>query len=134
VLIGNNTYIGNNTNIICREKIFIGNNVQISWNVTIYDHDGNSLDFLDRRKEVNNYFKNYCSGDMLKDFQWEKVKTSPITIKDDVWIGFGVTILKGVTIGEGSIVGANSVVTKDVDPNTFVAGNPAVYVKKVTRL
>jgi len=39
-------------------------------------------------------------------------------------------ILKGVTIGENSVVAAGSVVTKSVQPNTVVAGNPAVVVKK----
>lgn len=48
-----------------------------------------------------------------------------ISIKNDVWIAAGVTILRGVTIGDGSIVAAGSVVTKDVPPNVFVAGNPA---------
>ena len=46
-----------------------------------------------------------------------------------MWIGFDVTILKGVTIGEGAVIGAKSVVTKDVEPWTVVAGNPAVVVK-----
>ncbi len=39
-------------------------------------------------------------------------------------------ILKGVTIGENSVVAAGSVVTKSVEPNTVVAGNPAVVVKR----
>jgi acetyltransferase-like isoleucine patch superfamily enzyme len=41
------------------------------------------------------------------------------------------TILKGVTIGENSVVAAGSVVTRSVPPNTVVAGNPAVFVKKL---
>ncbi len=39
-------------------------------------------------------------------------------------------ILKGVTIGENSVVAAGSVVTKDVEPNVVVAGNPAAVVKR----
>lgn len=53
----------------------------------------------------------------------------PIIVKDDVWIGFGATILSGVTIGQGAIVGAKSVVTKDVPPYAIVCGNPARIVK-----
>ena len=131
VKIGDNTYIGSNTSIICRDMVTIGNNVQISWNVTIYDHDGNSLDCKMRAKEVMGYYKNYSTGDMLKDFNWNIVKTKPIVIEDDVWIGFNCIILKGVTIGKGSIVAAGSVVSKNVEPFTVVAGNPALIIKKM---
>jgi len=131
VKIGDNTYIGSNTNIICRDMVTIGNNVQISWNVTVYDHDGNSLNYNMRAKEVMGYYKNYSSGDMLKDFNWNIVKTKPIVIEDHVWIGFNSIILKGVTIGKGAIVAAGSVVSKDVEPFTVVAGNPASIIKKL---
>ena len=50
---------------------------------------------------------------------------------DNVWIGMDATILKGVTIGENSIVAAGSLVTKDVEPNTIVGGNPAKTIKKL---
>jgi acetyltransferase-like isoleucine patch superfamily enzyme len=51
--------------------------------------------------------------------------TSPITIGHHVLVGTGALILKGVTIGDGAVVGAGSVVTRDVEPGTIVAGNPA---------
>lgn len=54
-----------------------------------------------------------------------------IVIEDKVWIGINPTILPGVRIGYGSIVGAGSVVTKDVEPMTVVAGNPARVIKKI---
>ncbi|KAJ5936643.1 acetyltransferase CysE/LacA/LpxA/NodL family [Penicillium verhagenii] len=54
-----------------------------------------------------------------------------IHIEDDVWIGAGATILGGVTVGRGSTVGASSVVTKDVPPFHFVAGNPARIIRKI---
>jgi len=47
-----------------------------------------------------------------------------------VWIGAGAFVGPGVTIGEGAVVGARSVVTKDVEPWTVVAGNPAKFIKK----
>ena len=56
--------------------------------------------------------------------------TAPITIGDGVWIGARAIILPGVTIGEGAIVAAGAVVTKDVEPWTVVAGNPAKFIKK----
>ncbi|MCC3293539.1 sugar O-acetyltransferase [Arthrobacter sp. zg-Y411] len=49
----------------------------------------------------------------------------PIRIGDNVWIGGGAIILPGVSVGENSVVGAGAVVTRDVPPNTVVAGNPA---------
>lgn len=61
---------------------------------------------------------------------WSNVKSKPIKICDKVWIGFDVVILKGVTIGEGAIIGAGAVVTKNVEPNSIMAGNPAVVIKK----
>ena len=56
--------------------------------------------------------------------------TAPIVIADGVWIGARATILPGVRIGEGAIVAANAVVTKDVEPWTVVAGNPAKVIKQ----
>ena len=46
-------------------------------------------------------------------------------IGNDIWIGARVTILPGVHVGDGSIIGAGAVVTKDVEPYSIVAGNPA---------
>lgn len=56
----------------------------------------------------------------------------PITIEDGVWIGGGAIVLGGVTLGEGCVVGAGAVVTRDVPPNTVVAGNPAKVVRVIT--
>lgn len=53
-----------------------------------------------------------------------------IVVEDDVWIGFGATILDGVTIHQGAIVGAGAVVAKDVPPYTIVGGIPAKPIKK----
>ena len=53
----------------------------------------------------------------------------PIIFEDDVWIGANAIILSGVTIGEGAIIGAGSVVTKNVEPYTIFAGNPAKKIK-----
>ena len=52
-----------------------------------------------------------------------------IVVKRNAWIGAAATILPGVTIGENAVVAAGSVVSRDVPPNTVVAGVPAKVVK-----
>ena len=59
------------------------------------------------------------------------ITCKPVHICRKAWVGAGATILPGVTVGENAVVGAGSVVTKDVAPNTIVAGNPAKFIKKV---
>ena len=51
-------------------------------------------------------------------------------IGNDVWIGYGATIMPGVTIGDGAIIATKSVVTKDVAPYAIVGGNPAKEIRK----
>lgn len=53
-------------------------------------------------------------------------------IKRNVWMGACVTIMPGVTIGENAIIAGGAVVTKNVEPNTIVGGNPAKFIKSVT--
>lgn len=48
-----------------------------------------------------------------------------ITIGNDVWVGYTVSICDGVTIGDGAVVGAGSLVVKDVEPYAIYAGVPA---------
>ena len=74
-----------------------------------------------------------------RDYEWEeKVKRKNMKNRDkplpvignDVWIGYGATVMNGVTIGDGAIIAAKSVVTKDVQPYTIVGGNPAKIIRQ----
>lgn len=64
-------------------------------------------------------------------YERQVITCKPVNIGKNVWIGAGATILPGVTIGDNAVVGAASVVTKDVDADTIVAGNPARVIKTI---
>lgn len=51
-------------------------------------------------------------------------------IGNDVWIGQNATLLPGVHVGDGAIIGLGSIVSRDVEPYTIVAGNPAKPIRK----
>ena len=61
----------------------------------------------------------------------EWLDSKPIILNKNVWIGANTVILPGVEIGSNSIIGAGSVVTKSIDTNSLVAGNPAKLIKKL---
>jgi acetyltransferase-like isoleucine patch superfamily enzyme len=111
--------------VMVEERIEIGSYCLISWNVGIADSDFHPLEPAQRLIDAQ------ALAPYLKDRPPRpKLKTAPVIICDNVWIGMNATILKGVTIGENSVVAAGSVVTKSVPPNVVVAGNPAVVVKR----
>ena len=104
-------------------KVEIGNDVLISWGVTITDHSSHSLKFFQRADDVTSYLRG--------EKRWAHVTMAPVVISDKAWIGFGASILKGVCIGEGAIVGANANVTRDIPPWIVVAGNPARRIREI---
>lgn len=70
-------------------------------------------------------FKVQC----LHSAELEGISRGDIVIDDDVWIGYGATILSGVHIGQGAVVAAGAVVTKDDPPYAIVGGVPAKVIK-----
>lgn len=122
---GHHSFLGAGSRIWCNSSVRIGSYVLISHQVDIHDCDSHSTQWRDRREEIHARFDDGRGGVPAG------VRTEPITIEDDVWIGFKSSILKGVTIGRGAIVAANSVVTKDVPPFTLVAGNPARVIREL---
>lgn len=64
-------------------------------------------------------------------YERQVITCRPVRIGKNAWIGAGATILPGVTIGDNAVVGAASVVTRDVAPDTIVAGNPARFIKRI---
>ena len=62
--------------------------------------------------------------------QWVEA-AQPIEIGSDVWVGGGAIINPGVTIGDRAVIGAGSVVTKDIAPDVFAAGNPCRVIREI---
>jgi len=69
-----------------------------------------------------------ANGRLQTEADWG---VEPIVVKKGASIGSNATILAKVTIGERAIIGAGSVVTRDVLPDTIVAGNPARVLRRV---
>ena len=116
-------YVGEGTRIWSQASISIGDHVMIAHLVDIHDTNSHPLDWQERRRD----------GEAILSGRGYHLPTqtvsAPIVIEDDAWIGFKSVILKGVRIGRGAIVASAAVVTKDVDPWTIVAGNPAKVVE-----
>lgn len=105
VHIGRNVVIMNNALFMAAGGITIEDDVRVAANAQLIS---NNHDLYDR--------------DILT--------CKPVVLKRNCWIGAGASILPGVTIGENAVVGAGAVVTKDVEPNTVVGGNPARLIKR----
>ena len=109
--IGKNCKISSHT-FIC-EGVTIEDDVFIGHNVTF-------INDMYPRATVD-------GGGLQTEADWVCI---PTLIKKGASIGSSTTLLAGITVGENAIVGAGSVVTKDVPPNTIVAGNPARILRK----
>lgn len=110
--IGKNCKISSHT-FIC-EGVHIEDNVFIGHNVTFIN------DKVPRATAAD--------GSLQTEADWQVVETF---VKKGASIGSSATIMCGITVGENAVVGAGAVVTKDVPPNTIVAGVPAKVIKKL---
>jgi len=123
--VGNFTLM-NGALVMAEERIEIGSHCLISWNVGIADSDFHPLAPAQRIVDA------HALAPFFKDRPPRpKLRTAPVIISDNVWIGMNAIILKGVTIGENSVVAAGAVVTKSVPANSVVAGNPAALVREL---
>lgn len=111
--IGSNCKISNST-FVSENSIKIDSNVYIGGDCRIYDTDFHSINYSNRIKTID-----------------DDIKTAPIIINSNVFVGANVTILKGVIIGRNSVIGAGSILTHSVPENEIWAGNPAKFIKKI---
>lgn len=113
IIIGDNSKFSGAV-IGAAEQVTIGEDVLVGANAFITDFDWHNIDPGRRMENCDSY--------------------SPVTIKNNVWIGMNALILKGVTIGENSVIGANSVVVRDIPANVIAAGNPCKVVKELNQI
>lgn len=134
----NRTRLGGMTNI---DKVFVGNysygSLQVlnsgGRNVLKIGHFCSIADNVSfivcsdhPTDKISTYpFKVMC----LKSQNCEAISKGDIVLEDDVWIGYGATVLSGVRIGQGAVVAAGAVVNRDVPPYAIVGGVPAKVIK-----
>lgn len=124
VEIGHHTY--GELNIVAfdkanRDGLTIGNYVSISKNVHFLLHENHKTTSF-----TTFPLKSKISSIQVSD---DAISKGPITIEDEVWIGYGVTILSGVKVGKGAIIAAGSVVNHDVPPYAVFGGVPGKLIK-----
>lgn len=121
VKVGNYTYGNLYVHISNTERLItIGNYCSIAENVCFVLNSDHPLHCISTFP-----FKTIVLG--LPNY--EVVSKGDIIVDDDVWIGYGATIMSGVHIGQGAVVAAGAVVTKDVPPYAIVGGVPANVIK-----
>jgi acetyltransferase-like isoleucine patch superfamily enzyme len=103
IVIGDGSWLARRSEICAHERVTIGEDCAISWDVCIIDSDYHS------------------AGDGSPH--------APVSIGDRVWIGTRATVLKGVTVGDGAIIAAGAVVKDDIPARAMVAGVPARVVR-----
>jgi len=116
IKIGEWCYVGARTEIWSMDSIMIGNRVLIAHDVNIHDGTAHSKELKERHEHYHHIMQ---KGHPLSWKDMPGVSSAPVVIEDDVWISFGVTILKGVRIGRGSVIAAKSIVTEDVPENVL---------------
>lgn len=110
------------------QNVRIGKNVFVNLGCTFMDRGGITLeDDVLIGPRVNLITTNHPLAPGKRD----RTVSKPITIEQNAWVGVAATVLPGVTVGRNSVVSAGAVVTRDVPPNTVVAGVPASPVKEL---
>lgn len=116
LIIGNNVDIGWQTTIAVASRVILSDNVRMAGRVFLAGYPGHPINPIARAEGA---------PDIVS-------QTGMIHLKENVWLGTGVTVLPGVTIGENSIIGTGSVVTHSIPANVIAAGNPAKVIRQLT--
>ena len=124
--------IGENTRVMPPVTVVRGNKVRIGKNVVVMN---NSLFMaaggITIEDDVMVAANVHLISKIYDLYDHALLTCKPIHLKRNCWIGAGATILPGVTVGENAVVAAGAVVTKDVEENIVVGGNPAKLIKRL---
>ncbi len=106
--VGDRVFFNFNCIVLDVAQVTIGNRTLFGPNVQIYTAT-HPIDYKVRASGLEN--------------------AKPIAVGEDVWVGGSAVICPGVSIGDRSIIGAGSVVTRDIPPDVFAAGNPCRVIR-----
>lgn len=124
--IGSNVELLRGVRILCPSGVSIGNDTVVNIHTSL---DGNGGLTIGSNVMIGPYCQiltaNHCFERRDVPMKKQGIKTAPVVIEDDVWLGINVIVMPGVRIKTGAIVGANAVVTKNVESYHIVAGVPA---------
>src|SRR5436853_268434 len=110
VSIGPKTVLGQECTISAYQHVSIGRECVIADRVMLIDFDHGMVE-VERPVRVQGIYKR------------------DVRVGNNVWIGYGASILRGVTVGDNAVIGTSSVVTQDVPANAVVAGIPARVIR-----
>lgn len=123
---GEGTYFTPPMHVDCANSVHLGSNVYFNHDVDMMSLGGITVeDGVMVGPECGFFTVNHEPKNI------RVVKTKPIRIKKNAWLGARVSVLPGVTIGENAIVGTGAVVTKDIPDNCIAVGNPAHVIRQL---
>lgn len=118
--IGRFCYIGDDTLLSARESITVADHVLIAHECQIFDNNSHPADWRERRT--------HFAAILGQGGGPVQIRSAPVSIGEDVWIGFRAIVMKDVTIGARSILAAGAVATRSVPPDSVLAGKPAAVI------
>lgn len=114
----------NATYLICNDRITIGAHCLMAWGVVITDTWLESKTLIETRRSV---LQNVASEPSRR---LPPISTPrPVTLEDNVWVGFESVVLPGVTLGRGCLIGCKTILNEDVPPYAVVVGDPARIIR-----
>ncbi len=114
----------NGVYLICNDRITIGAHCLLAWGAVLTDSWLDSHTTLESRRAA----LRAAAADPRRPLP-QPEEPRPVTVEENVWVGFDSVVLPGVTLGQGCIVGSKTVVAADVPPYAIVVGDPARVVR-----